>query len=184
MPYRVFGSIRKCAAFLDEMSDDSVILHLDRDGVKLLDTQEASACRNIVLVLCQRVMVNLNHLLLVSSLVPLVLSYPFFPPTCYSKVLKMARELTQWAADLKRDHETSYCMQHLPDLLLDVHNSCVMYKMKTYISLVEGLRERRCAYTREVRKLGVTVRQLFIIMSQKCHGDLAFTVHDCAALER
>ncbi|XP_076607093.1 cytokine-like protein 1 [Chaetodon auriga] len=125
-----------------------------------------------------------NHLLLVWSLVPLALSYPFYPPTCYTKVLIMARELTQWAADLKRDHETSFCMANMPDLYLDVHNSCVMHKMTTYISLVEGLRQRRCAYTREVRKLGVTLRQLFIIMSEKCHGDLVFTIHDCAALER
>ncbi|XP_038565243.1 CYTL1 domain-containing protein [Micropterus salmoides] len=124
-----------------------------------------------------------NHLLLVLSLAPLVLSYPFYPPTCYTKVLSMARDLTQWAADLKRDPETSFCMQHMPPLYLDVHNACVMYKMRTYISLVEGLRERRCAYTREVRKLGVTLRQLFIIMSEKCHGDLVFTIYDCAALE-
>ncbi|XP_051257192.1 CYTL1 domain-containing protein [Dicentrarchus labrax] len=125
-----------------------------------------------------------NHLLLALCLVPLVLSSPFYPPTCYSKVLTMAREVTQWAAYLKRDHETSFCMAHMPDLYVDVHNSCVMYKMRTYISLVEGLRQRRCAYTREVRKLGVTMRQLFIIMSEKCHGDLAFKIHDCAALER
>ncbi|XP_035522922.1 cytokine-like protein 1 [Morone saxatilis] len=125
-----------------------------------------------------------NHLLLALGLVPLVLSSPFYPPTCYSKVLTMAREVTQWAAHLKRDHETSFCMAHMPDLYVDVHNSCVMYKMRTYISLVEGLRQRRCAYTREVRKLGVTLRQLFIIMSEKCHGDLAFKIHDCAALER
>ncbi|TKS83075.1 Cytokine-like protein 1 [Collichthys lucidus] len=109
-----------------------------------------------------------NHLLLVSSLVPLVLSYPYFPPTCYSKVLSMAREATVWAAHLKLGYET---------------NSCVMYKMRTYISLLEGLRQRRCAYTSEVRKLGNTLRQIFIFMSEKCHGELVFTVHDCAALE-
>ncbi|KAM7398308.1 hypothetical protein PAMA_006290 [Pampus argenteus] len=125
-----------------------------------------------------------NHLLLVSSLLPLVLSYPFFPPTCYTKVLGMARELTQWAVNLKSHPETSYCMAHMPELYLDVHNSCVMHKMRTYISLVEGMRQRRCAYTRDVRKLGVTLRQLFIFMSEKCHGDLVFTIHDCAALER
>ncbi|XP_054482578.1 CYTL1 domain-containing protein [Anoplopoma fimbria] len=125
-----------------------------------------------------------THLLLVWSLVPLVLSYPFYPPTCYTKVLSMAAELTHWAADLKRDPETTYCMAHMPFLYLDVHNACVMYKMRTYISLVEGLRDRRCAYTRDVRKFGSTLRQLFIIMSEKCHGDLVFTIFDCAALER
>uniref|UniRef100_A0A3P8TUX8 Uncharacterized protein n=1 Tax=Amphiprion percula TaxID=161767 RepID=A0A3P8TUX8_AMPPE len=110
-----------------------------------------------------------NQLLLISSLVPLVLNYPFFPPTCYSKVLSMSRELTQLAAHLKRDHETvSHHLSCSLEWIFASHkNSCVMYKMRTYISLVEGLRQRRCAYTGEVRKLGVTLRQLFIFMSQK-----------------
>uniref|UniRef100_A0A671X9A5 Zmp:0000001268 n=1 Tax=Sparus aurata TaxID=8175 RepID=A0A671X9A5_SPAAU len=123
-------------------------------------------------------MASFHLLLIVSSLLPLVLSYPFIPPTCYSKVLSMARELSQWAAELKRGYET------VSQLLICYFNSCVMHKMRTYISLVEGLRQRRCAYTREVRKLGVTLRQLFIFMSEKCHGELAFSTHDCAALER
>uniref|UniRef100_A0A8C6WU40 Uncharacterized protein n=1 Tax=Neogobius melanostomus TaxID=47308 RepID=A0A8C6WU40_9GOBI len=54
--------------------------------------------------------------------------------------------------------------------VLFCQNACVMYKMRTYISLVEGLRDRRCSYTRDVRRLGHTLRQLFIIMSEKCHG--------------
>ncbi|KAM9728996.1 cytokine-like protein 1 [Menidia menidia] len=126
----------------------------------------------------------LNRSLLVLVLVSPALTSPFFPQTCYTKILNMARELTQMAADVKRDPETSHCMAHMPDLYIDVHNACVMHKMSAYITLVEGLRQRRCAYTREVRKLGVTMRQLFIIMSQKCHGDLVFTIYDCAALER
>uniref|UniRef100_A0A3B5L9R8 Uncharacterized protein n=1 Tax=Xiphophorus couchianus TaxID=32473 RepID=A0A3B5L9R8_9TELE len=88
----------------------------------------------------------LKKVLLLLSVVPMALSYPFFPPTCYSKALNMARELTQMA------------------------NACVMYKMRDYISLVEDLRLRRCGYTREVRKLEVTLRQLFIVMGEKCHG--------------
>ncbi|KAK5622408.1 hypothetical protein CRENBAI_004146 [Crenichthys baileyi] len=129
-------------------------------------------------------MLVLNKLLLVLSVVPMALSYPFFPPTCYSKALRMAQDLTQMAADLKIGYETGHCMAHMPDLYLDIHNACVMYKMRAYISLVEDLRLRRCAYTREVRKLEVTLRQLFIIMGEKCHGDLVFTIYDCAALER
>ncbi|KAK2828113.1 hypothetical protein Q5P01_019147 [Channa striata] len=113
-----------------------------------------------------------NHLLLILSLVPLVLSYPFYPPTCYTKVLMMAQDCTQWAADLKSAPETGLCMAHMPKLHLDVHNACVMHKMRDYISLVEGLRNRRCAYTRDVWKLFVTLRQLFVIMSERCHGVL------------
>ncbi|XP_029028678.1 CYTL1 domain-containing protein [Betta splendens] len=125
-----------------------------------------------------------TRLLLALCAVPLALSYPFYPPTCYTKVLVMARDLTQWAAELKSGPETSYCMAHMPNLHLDVHNACVMFKIRDYISLVEGLRLRRCAYTRDVWKLGGTLRQLFIIMSQRCHGDLVFTLDDCSALER
>ncbi|KAM4620268.1 cytokine-like protein 1 [Polymixia lowei] len=129
-------------------------------------------------------MAILKHSLLVLSLVPLILASPYHPPTCYTKVLNMAQDLTQRTAEMKRHPETSHCMANIPDLYIDIHNECVMSKMRTYISLVEGLRERRCSYTREVRKLGLAVRQLFIIMSQKCHGDLVFTSSDCAALER
>ncbi|XP_072301576.1 cytokine-like protein 1 [Eucyclogobius newberryi] len=124
-------------------------------------------------------------LLLLPPLSPVTdASPPFIPPTCYSKVLSMAREATSWAAYLQSHYETGQCMAHMPELHLDVHNACVMYKMRTYMSLLEGLRDRRCSYTRDVQRLGHTLRQLFIIMSQKCHGDLAFTVYDCAALER
>ncbi|XP_026184943.1 cytokine-like protein 1 [Mastacembelus armatus] len=148
-------------------------------------TGDTNSPRLHLLCRCLRIMVIFNHLLLVSCcLVPLVLSYPFYPPTCYTKVLNMARELMQQATDLKWGYETGLCMAHMPHLYLDVHNACVMYKMWTYISLLEGLRQRRCAYTREVRKLEVNLRQLFIIMSEKCHGDLVFTIYDCAALER
>uniref|UniRef100_A0A3Q2QPW3 Uncharacterized protein n=1 Tax=Fundulus heteroclitus TaxID=8078 RepID=A0A3Q2QPW3_FUNHE len=55
-------------------------------------------------------------------------------------------------------------------ILIVTQNACVMYKMRAYISLLEDLRRRRCAYTRDVRKLEVTLRQLFIIMGEKCHG--------------
>ncbi|XP_041658009.1 CYTL1 domain-containing protein [Cheilinus undulatus] len=124
-----------------------------------------------------------NHLLLLSCLASLVLSSPFFPPTCYSKVLSMAREITQVVANLKKDYYTGYCMAHMPYLYLDVHNACVIHKIRTYISLIEELRQRRCAYTADMRKLGGTLKQLFVFLSQKCHGDLVFTIDDCAALE-
>lgn len=51
-------------------------------------------------------MALLRLLLLVSAVLPLAHSYPFSPPTCYSKVLSMAREATQWASYLKRAYET------------------------------------------------------------------------------
>uniref|UniRef100_A0A8C1VVX4 Zmp:0000001268 n=1 Tax=Cyprinus carpio TaxID=7962 RepID=A0A8C1VVX4_CYPCA len=95
--------------------------------------------------------------------------YPI-PPTCYSKVLTMGREITQTAAQIKTDHDTYRCTAHLPDLYIDIHNACVMSTMISYLSLLSDLRERRCAYTRKVQNLEAVIRQLYIIMSQKCHG--------------
>uniref|UniRef100_A0A3P9AP63 Cytokine-like protein 1 n=2 Tax=Esox lucius TaxID=8010 RepID=A0A3P9AP63_ESOLU len=119
---------------------------------------------------CERsVMATLGHRLLALSLVPLVLCYPN-PPTCYSKVLGMGRDVTYQAAVVKMETETRRCMAHIPELYIDVHNACVMPKMRQYVYLVEDLRARRCAYTRKLHVLGQTVRQLYIIMSERCHG--------------
>ncbi|XP_076843149.1 cytokine-like protein 1 [Brachyhypopomus gauderio] len=106
------------------------------------------------------------------------------PPTCYQKVLAMGRHITQRAAEIKRDPYTWTCTAHLSDLHIDVHNACVMSVMASYISSLDGLRERRCAYTRNVKTLRATIRQLYTIISQRCHGELVFTYDDCAALER
>ncbi len=58
--YRAFGSTGNHAVLLDEMSDDSVMSHLDRDGVKLLHMQEVSACASVVLVLLVRMFLCLS----------------------------------------------------------------------------------------------------------------------------
>lgn len=94
-------------------------------------------------------MAILNHLLLFCSLVPLALSYPFFPPTCYTKVLTMARELTQWAADLKRDPGTvsygfklsqerfkSQALLHLLNVLLIYNKSICTFVQQLSASVI------------------------------------------------
>ncbi|XP_016410923.1 cytokine-like protein 1 [Sinocyclocheilus rhinocerous] len=123
-------------------------------------------------------------LLLLEATVTELWAQPYpIPPTCYSKVLAMGKEITQGAAQIKTDHDTHRCTAHLPDLYIDVHNACVMSSMNSYLSLLDGLRERRCAYTRKVQSLRAVIRQLYIIMSQKCHGDLVFTRDNCEALQ-
>ncbi|KAG1943676.1 cytokine-like protein [Pimephales promelas] len=110
-------------------------------------------------------------LVLVLVLMPMVWAQPYpIPPTCYTKVLNMGTEITQRAADIKKDHDTYRCAAHLPDLYVDIHNACVMSTMNSYVSLLGGLRERRCSYNRKVQTLAAMIRQLYIIISQKCHG--------------
>ncbi|XP_026089820.1 cytokine-like protein 1 [Carassius auratus] len=123
-----------------------------------------------------------STLLLVLAM-PMIWAQPYpIPPTCYTKVLNMGKEITQRAAQIKTDHDTSRCTAHLPDLYINVHNACGMSTMNSYLSLLSGLRERRCAYTRKVQNLAAVTRQLYFIMSQKCHGDLVFTRDNCKAL--
>ncbi|XP_067279679.1 CYTL1 domain-containing protein [Pseudorasbora parva] len=152
----------------------------------------------------------LAHTALVLVLMPVVWAQPYpIPPTCYTKVLNMAKEITQTAAEIKQDHSTvsltrpievstimhdkktklllcfvlqNRCTAHLPNLYIDVHNACVISTMNTYLSLLGVLRERRCSYTRKVQSLASMIRQLQIIMLQKCHGDLVYTDDNCEAL--
>ncbi|XP_036378975.1 CYTL1 domain-containing protein [Megalops cyprinoides] len=119
----------------------------------------------------------------VMLLISCVAAVPYFPPTCYTKVLSMAREIMERFAEVKRNPATGYCMAHLPNIYVDVHNACIMPKMRTYISLLEGLPDRSCVRNRSVHKLTATIRQLHLIMAHKCHGDLHFSTDDCAALE-
>lgn len=45
-------------------------------------------------------------LVLVLVLMPMVWAQPYpIPPTCYTKVLNMGKEITQKAEDIKKDHE-------------------------------------------------------------------------------
>ncbi|XP_048123195.1 CYTL1 domain-containing protein [Alosa alosa] len=106
------------------------------------------------------------------------------PPTCYSKVLDMGRDVSARVADLKTDPETSHCADHMPYLYIDVHNACIMETMLSFMTMIERMRQRRCAYTRKVQELRMKLRQLHMIISQRCHGDLVFTIDNCGALER
>ncbi|XP_012683122.2 CYTL1 domain-containing protein [Clupea harengus] len=111
---------------------------------------------------------------------------PFWthPPTCYSKVLDMGRDVSARVSNIKNDPETGRCADHMPYLYIDVHNSCVMETMRSFVTMIDRMRQRRCAYTRKVQELHVKLRQLHMIISQRCHGDLVFTIDDCAALGR
>lgn len=184
----------------------------------------------------------LKLVFLVSCLVPLALCYPYYPSTCYSKVLVKAQEVNHLAAYVKSAPAVvswfffphcwifiifkfswlyfafffffqSTCVAHLPAFHVDVHvsihetlkkmlkvdkfsqgfwlkvtnrcflpsiclsrqNGCVMYKMRRYISLVDGLRHHGCAYNAELRRLGSNLKQLHLILRDRCHG--VRTVH-------
>ncbi|MGH0147084.1 UNVERIFIED_CONTAM: hypothetical protein FKN15_009928 [Acipenser sinensis] len=78
-----------------------------------------------------------------------------YPPTCYTRVLNLGKEITERAQRMKK----------LPDT-----NSCVMSKMRSYLSLVESLRDRICTVDKNVQDQIREVRRLYLIMAQMCHG--------------
>ncbi|RXN28503.1 serine threonine- kinase 10-like protein [Labeo rohita] len=71
--------------------------------------------------------------LLLAVAMPVLWAQPYpIPPTCYTKVLSMGKEITQTAAEIKTDYDTYGCTAHLPDLYIDIHHLSflsVLFKM-------------------------------------------------------
>ncbi|XP_041121637.1 CYTL1 domain-containing protein [Polyodon spathula] len=107
-----------------------------------------------------------------------------YPPTCYTRVLNLGKEITERAQRMKKSPDTESCTAHLPDLYIDVHNSCVMSKMRSYLFLVESLRDRICTEDKNVQDQIREVRRLYLIMAKMCNGELVFYTDDCAELNR
>ncbi|NP_001090577.1 cytokine like 1 L homeolog precursor [Xenopus laevis] len=117
---------------------------------------------------------------LLLSLLALSLLFLFVcsaPPTCYSKVFTMSKEITDAFQRIQKTAPPGPCLDALPTLYLDIHNSCVMNKLRTFISAP------RCGRMPRVEVLKRRVRKLYNIMNSVCKRDLVFFTDDCAALE-
>ncbi|XP_039630457.1 CYTL1 domain-containing protein isoform X1 [Polypterus senegalus] len=123
-------------------------------------------------------------LLMVSALMCLFGITSCYPPTCYTKVLSLGKEITERAQSMRSSAVTERCASDLPKIYIDVHNSCVMPKMRGYLTSLESLGERHCLDDQKVQAQMLAVRRLYLIMAQRCHGELVFYRDDCAELER
>ncbi|XP_069488070.1 cytokine-like protein 1 [Ambystoma mexicanum] len=99
------------------------------------------------------------------------------PPTCYSRVLALSKEIMDTFETLQRSVPAGPCIDSVPNLYLDIHNSCVMAKLRSFISAP------RCGKFPRVSALKEKVRNLYNIMNGVCRRDLVFFYHDCNALE-
>ncbi|KAM4708277.1 cytokine-like protein 1 [Discoglossus pictus] len=99
------------------------------------------------------------------------------PPTCYSRVVTLSKEITESYQILQKTVPPGPCMDTLPALYLDIHNSCVMTKLRTFISTP------KCGRIPRVTALKKKVRNLYNIMNTFCKRDLVFFTDDCNALE-
>ncbi|XP_077157690.1 cytokine-like protein 1 isoform X2 [Paroedura picta] len=98
------------------------------------------------------------------------------PPTCYSRVLALGKEITESYVNLQKS-ETELCVKTLPRLYLDIHNYCVLAKLREFVAY------SRCRRVPQVTALKEKARSLYTIMTSFCRRDLVFLSEDCNALE-
>ncbi|XP_009888842.1 PREDICTED: cytokine-like protein 1 [Charadrius vociferus] len=99
------------------------------------------------------------------------------PPTCYSRVLSLSKEITESFKELQTSKVEDSCVETLPKLYLDIHNYCVLAKLRDFVAYP------RCERVLEVSELKEKARSLYTIMISYCRRDLVFLTDDCSALE-
>ncbi|XP_036056317.1 cytokine-like protein 1 [Onychomys torridus] len=99
------------------------------------------------------------------------------PPTCYSRMLTLSREITADFQSLQASEPEDSCVRYLPRLYLDIHNYCVLAKLRDFVA------SPQCWKMAEVDTLKDRVRKLYTIMNSFCRRDLVFLSDDCNALE-
>ncbi|XP_055480279.1 cytokine-like protein 1 [Psammomys obesus] len=99
------------------------------------------------------------------------------PPTCYFRMLTLSREIMADFQSLQTSEPEDPCVRYLPWLYLDIHNSCVLAKLREFVA------SPQCWKVAEVDALKERVRKLYIIMKSFCRRDLVFNSDDCNALE-
>ncbi|NXS59797.1 CYTL1 protein, partial [Brachypteracias leptosomus] len=99
------------------------------------------------------------------------------PPTCYSRVLSLSKEITESFKELQTSNTVDSCVERLPRLYLDIHNYCVLAKLREFVAYP------RCERVLEVSELKEKARSLYTIMISYCRRDLVFLTDDCSALE-
>ncbi|KFP02639.1 Cytokine-like 1, partial [Calypte anna] len=99
------------------------------------------------------------------------------PPTCYSRVLALSKEITESFKELQTSKAVDSCVLMLPRLYLDIHNYCVLARLREFVAYP------RCERVLEVSELKEKARSLYTIMISYCRRDLVFLTDDCNALE-
>ncbi|XP_036153682.1 cytokine-like protein 1 [Myotis yumanensis] len=99
------------------------------------------------------------------------------PPTCYSRMLGLSREISRDFQRLQAAEPSELCVMYLPRLYLDIHNYCVLAKLRDFVA------SPHCWRVAPVDALKDKVRKLYTIMNSFCRRDLVFLSDDCSALD-
>ncbi|XP_055498822.1 cytokine-like protein 1 [Leucoraja erinacea] len=123
----------------------------------------------------------LRKIILLSTLIIIANSAP---PTCYSAVLKLSKGIMVSMERLEKFSVTRQCLAHLPKLYINVHNACVVIKLRDHIYALENLIIPECRKLKRISFLKFRIERLHNMISRLCRRDLVFYVDDCPALER
>ncbi|KAG1934629.1 cytokine-like protein 1 [Pimephales promelas] len=104
------------------------------------------------------------------------------PPTCYSRMLELSKEIMNTLDKIHKSNRTKTCAELLPKMFLDVHNSCIRTKLRDFLYVTENLPES-CREKPRIRFVKRRVQILYAIISRACHRDLVFFTDDCESLE-
>ncbi|XP_002193907.4 cytokine-like protein 1 [Taeniopygia guttata] len=119
----------------------------------------------------------MKMLLLLAAALSAALPASAAPPTCYSRVLALSREITASFKELQTSKTVDSCVETLPRLYLDIHNYCVLAKLRDFVAYPG------CDRMAEVNELKEKARSLYTILISYCRRDLVFLTDDCNALE-
>ncbi|XP_075785286.1 cytokine-like protein 1 [Pelodiscus sinensis] len=119
----------------------------------------------------------MKMLLCLSVLLSVFLLASSAPPTCYSRILSLSKEIMTSFKSLQNTEPVDPCVEMLPTLYLDIHNYCVLAKLRNFVAYPA------CQRVPQVSALKEKIRSLYTIMISFCRRDLAFLTDDCDALE-
>ncbi|XP_030622003.1 cytokine-like protein 1 [Chanos chanos] len=105
------------------------------------------------------------------------------PPTCYSRVLGLGKEIMEILDKVHKYQRTKTCAEILPPLFLDVHNSCLTAKLRDLLYILENHPTENCRERPRIIQLKRKARSLYVIINRVCYRDLVFFTNDCEALE-
>ncbi|XP_067256062.1 cytokine-like protein 1 [Chanodichthys erythropterus] len=105
------------------------------------------------------------------------------PPTCYSRVLELSKEIMNTLDKIHTFYRTKTCAEFLPKMFLDVHNSCIRSKLRDFLYVTENLPSESCREKPRIRLLKRRVQVLYSIINRVCYRDMVFYTDDCEALE-
>ncbi|TFK05965.1 claudin-1 [Platysternon megacephalum] len=88
------------------------------------------------------------------------------PPTCYSRILSLSKEIMASFKNLQNTEPVDPCVEMLPKLYLDIHNYCVLAKLRNFVAYPA------CQRVPQVSALKEKIRSLYTIMISFCRRPL------------